>query len=98
CVGFCSESLNSCVQCEVDSNCSNGLFCDGAETCHLSDHTCEASPNVNCNDLDTICINYECNEATDSCTGTNAANGTPCDDGNFCTTTDYCQNGNCVEQ
>ena len=36
--GNCDEVQDMCVmdpepECEVDSDCNNGLFCDGGETC-----------------------------------------------------------------
>lgn len=42
CVGFCSELRLQCVQCGENTDCDNGIFCDGAETC--SNDLCVANP------------------------------------------------------
>lgn len=33
CVGMCSDQRAACVECENAAHCSNGIFCDGPETC-----------------------------------------------------------------
>ncbi len=73
------------VQCTVDANCDNGLFCDGAETCNAG--VCESGSAPVC-DNGLFCDGTEsCNEATDSCDA-----GTPvtCDNGLHCDGTESC--------
>jgi len=42
CLGFCSELRGGCVQCDHDSGCDDGKFCNGAETCTGLNNTCVA--------------------------------------------------------
>lgn len=42
CVGFCSELRLQCVQCHDSTDCDNGVFCDGAESC--SNDVCVVNP------------------------------------------------------
>ncbi|MDD5031576.1 MAG: polysaccharide deacetylase family protein [Patescibacteria group bacterium] len=52
------------VQCIQNSDCDDGLFCNGAETC--SNNACHAGTPITCNDsID--CTDDTCNEETDSC-------------------------------
>jgi hypothetical protein len=101
CRGGCSEQFNACVECASDvvgsSSCSDGLFCDGTESCNNTTHLCQSAPRVICSQFDTECTKGLCNETTDVCGGTNRANGEICDDDNICTRVDECQSGVCVE-
>jgi formylglycine-generating enzyme len=81
------ESAATCPDCSCTTNaqCSDGLFCNGAESCTLG--ACQAGTPVSCGDPFS-CTTNTCNEATDSCTNTpvNAA----CDNGLFCDGVETC--------
>jgi hypothetical protein len=69
-----------------DSNCDNGLYCDGAETCDAV-LDCQAGTAVNCND-GVACTTDSCNEGADSCD--NVPDNSFCDDGAFCNGAETC--------
>lgn len=71
--------------CIDNSECDDGLYCNGAETC--SGGSCQAGTAPNCND-GVACTTDACNESTDSCT--NTANNAACDDGLFCNGSETC--------
>ncbi|MBI4718081.1 MAG: S8 family serine peptidase [Planctomycetes bacterium] len=62
-VDACNETTDACNHAPV--NCSNGLYCDGVETCDPA-LGCRAGTPVNCTDADP-CTNDSCNETTDTC-------------------------------
>jgi hypothetical protein len=74
--------------CEVDSDCDDGLFCNGAETCNVGTGTCQAGTPVECGDDGISCTDDECDEQTDSCKST--PNDANCDDGLFCNGAETC--------
>ena len=47
------------VQCMIDADCDNGIFCDGAETCEIG--VCAAGPGNPCQ------VDEVCKETTDQC-------------------------------
>src|SRR5262249_37038376 len=63
------------------TSCSDGLACNGAETCQNG--TCTAGTPVNCNDGNP-CTTDSCNNQTGACSHGNVADGTSCSDGNAC--------------
>ena len=73
--------------CTSNSECDNGLFCDGTETCNLGTGVCEAGTPPDCSD-GVGCTVDSCNEATDSCN--NAPNDGLCSNGLFCDGTETC--------
>jgi len=78
---LCNESTDSCDNVANDTNCDNGLYCDGMEPCDpVLD--CLAGTAVNCSD-GVACTDDSCNESTDACD--NVANDGSCDDGDPCT-------------
>ncbi len=91
------ERLVSIPGCVSDSDCDDGVFCNGAETCNMATFTCQSGTPVTCND-GLYCNGLEtCNEATDSC---QAGTAPVCTDGQFCNgletcneATDSCQAG-----
>jgi hypothetical protein len=85
-VDTCNETTDSCDHTPNNAFCSDGLFCDGAETCD-SLNGCQPGTPPNCND-GVACTVDACNETTDSCdhTPSNAF----CDDGKFCTGAETC--------
>jgi hypothetical protein len=82
----CNESSDSCDNIPNDALCDNGLYCDGAETCHAT-LDCQAGTAVDCNDGVTCTVD-SCNEGTDSCD--NVANDASCDDGLYCNGAETC--------
>jgi len=85
-VDSCNEGTDSCDFTPNDSLCSNGLFCDGSETCSAT-LGCQAGTPVVCND-GISCTIDSCNEGTDSCDA--APNDAVCDNGLFCDGAEFC--------
>jgi hypothetical protein len=81
--------------CGNDVQCDDGLTCNGTETCNLSTLTCEPGTPVDCSALEAGCGAATCVEGT-GCVVDPVPNGTPCDDGSFCTSGDACLDGQCV--
>jgi formylglycine-generating enzyme required for sulfatase activity len=81
------ESPATCADCACVTNgdCSDGLFCNGAESC--SGGVCQAGTPVACGDPFS-CTTDSCNEATDSCTNTPVHSA--CDNGLFCDGVETC--------
>ena len=83
---YCDEVNDVVVNSVNDSNCDNGLYCDGVETCD-AELDCQIGTPINC-DNGLYCDGVEsCNEYTDSCNS-----GTPinCDNGLFCDGAEVC--------
>ena len=65
----CDEDANSCVNAPDTSECDDGLYCNGSETCDpVAD--CQPGTPVVCNGDGASCTDEACNEATDSCEST----------------------------
>jgi len=91
---ICSFKLDGCggppSGCTVDTDCDNGSFCDGAETCNVSTGICEDGTPPSCEDDGLFCNGAEaCNEETDSCAGAPPV----CDDALFCNGEETCNEG-----
>jgi uncharacterized protein YggL (DUF469 family) len=69
-----------------DSNCDNGLFCDGSETCDAA-LDCQAGTAPSADD-GVGCTDDSCDEATDSLI--NTVNDSNCDNGLFCDGSETC--------
>ena len=82
----CNESTDSCDNIANDSLCDNGVYCDGAEVCHIT-LGCQSGTAVDCDD-GVSCTDDSCNESTDSCD--NVANDANCDNGLWCDGTETC--------
>jgi hypothetical protein len=93
-VDACNEGSDQCDHVASNALCSNGFFCDGAETCNAMSG-CVAGVPVACGD-GVACTTDACNEATDSCD--NTPNHAGCNNGLFCDGSEICdaQNG-CVD-
>ena len=65
--------------CTLDSECDDGAWCNGAETCNAG--TCSAGTAPNCDD-GVACTDDVCDEGSDSCGST--ANDANCDNGAWC--------------
>ena len=72
-------------ECVVDADCSNGLFCDGVETCNAG--SCQAGTAPTCDD-GIACTVDTCNESTDSCDA--PPSDALCDNGLFCDGSETC--------
>ncbi len=64
----CDPLLKRCRNVPDDTQCDNGIYCDGRERCVVG-HGCEAGPVVTCEDGDPCTID-ECVELLKSCTNT----------------------------
>ncbi|MBW1881324.1 MAG: hypothetical protein JRJ84_23460, partial [Deltaproteobacteria bacterium] len=81
----CDEGSDSCSYVPSDALCSNGLFCDGVETCDaLADCQAGAAP---CND-GVGCTLDNCDEGGDSCSY--VPSDALCDDADVCTGVETC--------
>lgn len=99
-VDTCDEPTDTCTYTPNNALCDNGLYCDGAETCHAT-LGCQAGTPP-CVDA-VACTIDTCDEPTDTCTFTpsNALcdNGLFCDGAETCNATLGCQAGTppCVD-
>ncbi len=74
--------------------CGDDLFCNGVEYCYEGE--CYSEPLPEECDVTNPCIVSECDEENDRCYATPVSNGTPCDDGLYCTgENNTCQDGYC---
>ncbi len=85
-IDSCSPQLNACQHIPNDSLCSNGLFCDGTETCNPQTGCVPGTP-PNCSD-DVSCTNDSCDEVNDSCL--HQPDSTHCNDGLYCNGEERC--------
>jgi hypothetical protein len=83
---FCSESPGKCEHVPQNSACSDGLFCNGAETCSATDGCHDGTPPV-CTDGLT-CTTDSCDELNGKCGF--VPNNAACDDSNFCNGVETC--------
>ncbi|MEK6676181.1 MAG: VWA domain-containing protein, partial [Planctomycetota bacterium] len=82
----CDEANNVCVHNPVNAKCSDGLYCNGVETCHET-LGCQAGTPP-CSPDGVACTVDGCDEATDTCTHT--PNDAACSDGLYCNGTETC--------
>jgi hypothetical protein len=85
-VDACSETLNACTHSPNSAACSDGQFCNGAETCDAK-LGCQAGTPPNCSD-GVGCTVDSCNEGSDTCT--HAPNDAACSNGDFCDGSETC--------
>ena len=85
-----TTSVPACVSCNADSDCSDGLTCNGNETCNLGTHMCQAGTPPNCSALTNECATGICVEPT-GCVADPSPNGTVCVNGGG-----ICQSGVCT--
>ncbi len=91
----CSD--NQCKNTPIsDAFCHDGLYCNGDDTC--LNGACQVHSGDPCansaSDGDPDC-SESCDEETDSCVA-HDPDGSPCDDGLFCTDNDQCKSGQCT--
>jgi hypothetical protein len=77
--------------CTMDSECDDGLACNGMETCNLTTNQCDFGNPVVCSGQ---CLTGACVEPSGTCQP--AADGVLCSDGADCTVNDTCQGGVCT--
>ena len=80
---FCDEASDACVDCQDNSDCDDGAFCNGSESC----------VNGSCQAGDDPCPGQFCDEANDACV--DCQDNSDCDDGEFCNGSESCVNGSC---
>jgi len=83
----------------VDQPAPDGTVCDDADACTTAD-VCTAGvcggTTADCSSFDTACATAACDPANGTCSLlTPVADGTVCDDGDDCTTSDVCSVGTC---
>ena len=82
CLDVCAGNALCADFCDCDVGCSDGLYCNGLETCDPDAGTCtQGTPPELSDDLD--CTVDACDEEADKVTHT--PNHESCDDGNACT-------------
>jgi hypothetical protein len=86
---YCKPFLG-CVHRNNTASCGEENACTTGDTCR--DGTCHPGTAIVCND-NNPCTTDSCNPAT-GCVFANNTN--PCDDGNACTTGDFCRDGICT--
>jgi|GEM_PF-3120513 len=79
--------------CTEDSECDDGLYCNGAESC--VDGWCRPG-SLDCSAEADECNDGGCDEDNDVCIAVPKPDGTACDDGLWCTEEDGCQDGTCT--
>jgi hypothetical protein len=82
---FVDGSVTIGPSCADDTECDDGEFCNGAETCVAN--ACVAGTAINCND-GIACTVDSCDEALDDCD--NTPDDALCDDSLFCTGVETC--------
>ncbi len=93
----CDESRRACTHTAVSGCCTADAQCAPSDACHTNAR-CTAN---RCTDDPVVCpAGGECATATcdprTGCGTTSLPDGTPCDDGNVCTTNDVCTAGTCA--
>ena len=93
CDGLTDVDDPDCAVCITDADCDDGMYCTDPDTC--TGGVC-TTPARDCSQLDDACNLGLCNEIANQCEALPQADGTPCDDGLFCTINDACQSGSCT--
>jgi hypothetical protein len=88
------DPTRSLEACETGADCPGGTACGGTATC--VDGFCVRAPVTDCSLLDGPCLVGMCDDATGDCVEAPRADGTPCDDGAWCTEADACEAGACA--
>ena len=94
--GTCDETADACVPAALPdgTTCDDGAYCTVNDACVAG--ACTAGGPRQCGAAGGSCRDGVCDEATKSCTGDPVADGTPCDDDQYCTTGDACVAGTCT--
>ncbi|MCC6552119.1 MAG: immune inhibitor A [Polyangiaceae bacterium] len=87
--------IGTCVVIDDDgASCDDGEFCTTNDTCQGGQ--CMGGPQNDCGMAPAQCEQVVCNEASDTCSVTPAANGAACTSSNLCEINAVCQNGLCA--
>lgn len=86
--------VDSCVGMPDGTACDDDNACTQTDTC--AGGACVGSNAVTCTASDACHVDGVCDPATGTCSTPDAPDGTMCDDGNACTTTDVCSSGTCI--
>jgi hypothetical protein len=79
--------------CSIDAECSDGLYCNGAEKCVNS--VCQAGTAIDCSSLNDQCNKGVCSETLGACVAQPKPDGASCSNGLYCTVGETCQSGVC---
>lgn len=83
---------------DCDGSVDEDVICDDGDACTINDRCvngqCIGDP-INCDDANQ-CTQDSCDPATGCIHDSEACNGNPCDDGQYCTYNDICQDGECI--
>jgi hypothetical protein len=87
----------SCASCSQNSECSDGVACDGQEVCNLGTHSCQAGTPIDCSALNDVCNTGVCTEPAGACVASAKPDTTTCDTGqDTCSIPDHCVAGACL--
>lgn len=89
----CIEPTGECIPCAINSDCDDGLPCNGSERC--SNGVCLAGTAIDCSLLDSVCTIGVCDDDLAECVAEPANEAGQCDDGDHCTAVDFCKSGVC---
>ncbi len=94
-VGTCDPATGTCASPPAADGtpCSDGDACSQTDTCQAG--VCTGADRVACEPQDTCHGPGSCDPGTGTCTNPPLADGTPCDDGSFCSVEDACLGGVC---
>jgi hypothetical protein len=92
--GVCDAQAEECVPQPVanGTTCDDGLFCTVGDSCEQGSCTGQQR---DCSGEDDQCNTGVCDESAGACVADPVADDTPCDDGQYCTVDDACQQGVC---
>lgn len=88
-----STPVTSCSGLPDTTPCTDGNACTSGERCRTN--VCRGGTPLVCTALDQCHNAGTCNPANGVCSNPTKPNGTPCNDGNACTSPDQCQIGTC---
>jgi hypothetical protein len=91
----CNTTTGACVYpVKADGTlCNDSNLCTGTDTCVTG--VCTGTAPLTCTALDQCHIPGTCNPTTGACSNPPKADGTACNDGTMCTTSDACTGGAC---
>jgi cysteine-rich repeat protein len=92
----CDEN---CEVVEAGTDCSDGFFCDGPESCDGSGNCVDGEASADCSAFDSECAEGVCDPKADACVpDTSAKDGDPCEAPGSCTVggSGQCEDGQCV--
>ena len=97
----CGSGANNACACTTDAQCAasdDGLPCNGTLTCQAGKCAVNPATVVDCQGSDDYtCTRQICNGKSGKCDAVNTENK-KCDDGDACTTNDFCAKGRCEGQ